>query len=340
MTTVPKPHGNRLAELDALRGIAAMMVVLFHFTWRFGEQYPNAPTLGWGLPWGKYGVELFFAVSGFVIFMTLENTRTASDFIVSRFSRLFPAYWSAILLTIGITSIAGMWQMIPSLRDTFANFTMLQGYAYIESIDPVYWSLTVELSFYIVMLGLWRLKLLDRIEWVLAGWIAIKWLFWLVPALPSRLGFLLIQEYIPFFAIGILAYRVRSGERTWGQQVAVLVWAFVSVLVIDPPAEKIVYVAVAIVTALLTRPGALAFLVNPVTLWLGAISYPLYLLHNNIGFAVMLRLGEAGLPAPLLVIAATLLALTLATLVNRFIEKPSLAIIRDWWRLRKGVQTA
>src|SRR5947208_2292947 len=89
----------RFAELDALRGIAAVMVVIFHYTWRSEKVLPGANGFTHGLSWGYFGVELFFAISGFVILMTLRQTKTSSDFVVSRFARLFPAYWAAIILT-------------------------------------------------------------------------------------------------------------------------------------------------------------------------------------------------------------------------------------------------
>ena len=93
------PKSDRLVEIDALRGVAALAVVLFHYTTRFTELFKpgTLPTISF--PGGHYGVNLFFIISGFVIFMTLEKTARPLDFVVSRFSRLFPAYWAAIFLT-------------------------------------------------------------------------------------------------------------------------------------------------------------------------------------------------------------------------------------------------
>lgn len=87
----------RLAALDGLRFVAAAAVMFFHYT--------SAEKLLWGNPsrlefpginvvtrYGYLGVELFFIISGFVIPMTAYG-RTTEDFVASRFSRLFPAYW-------------------------------------------------------------------------------------------------------------------------------------------------------------------------------------------------------------------------------------------------------
>jgi hypothetical protein len=68
-------HSARFRELNVLRGIAASLVVLFHYWTRYGQLYvpDNPPLLGFEFPDGIYGVYLFFMISGFVIFMTLRQ---------------------------------------------------------------------------------------------------------------------------------------------------------------------------------------------------------------------------------------------------------------------------
>ncbi|MCM2335320.1 MAG: acyltransferase family protein, partial [Pseudomonas sp.] len=108
---------GRVVELDALRGLAALAVVAFHYTTHYQAQVGHAQPLGFGFPFGNYGVHLFFLISGFVIFMTLERTRSPLDFVVSRFSRLFPAYWAAMAVTAAVVYTVGLpGQRLP-LRD-------------------------------------------------------------------------------------------------------------------------------------------------------------------------------------------------------------------------------
>src|ERR1044072_9360250 len=83
---------SRIKELDALRGIAALMVVFFHYTfWR-----PQAK-LGFNL--GTTGVDLFFMISGFVIFMSLLHINQSKEFVINRISRLYPGYWACVTFT-------------------------------------------------------------------------------------------------------------------------------------------------------------------------------------------------------------------------------------------------
>jgi peptidoglycan/LPS O-acetylase OafA/YrhL len=88
-----RPTTNRLQGLDALRGIAAIAVVLTHYTFGFSIFIQaHRPGLLFNVINGHFGVNLFFIISGFVIFMTLERSANLSDFSISRFARLWPAY--------------------------------------------------------------------------------------------------------------------------------------------------------------------------------------------------------------------------------------------------------
>ena len=82
----------RLSQLDAIRGVAALMVVLYHYTMQYQKFLGVDYGVSFAFPWGWLGVHFFFMMSGFVIFMTLCRTATGADFLVSRFSRLFPTY--------------------------------------------------------------------------------------------------------------------------------------------------------------------------------------------------------------------------------------------------------
>ena len=142
-----KTTGSRIEELDGLRGLAAIAVVLFHYTTRYSEIYGRETGLPFEFPYGNLGVELFFGISGFVIFMTLDRTRSLGDFVVSRVSRLYPAYWAAIILTTAVVNLEGMTEFMRSPFEITVNFTMLQSFVGVRAVDGVYWTLAVELAF-------------------------------------------------------------------------------------------------------------------------------------------------------------------------------------------------
>lgn len=103
-----KPRTSRLVEIDALRGAAALAIVLFHDTTHFTKQFGASPPPTISFSAGHSGGNLFFIISGFVIFMTLEKTSMPMDFVICRFSSLFPTYWVAIVLAFVIAHLLGL----------------------------------------------------------------------------------------------------------------------------------------------------------------------------------------------------------------------------------------
>ena len=78
--------GVRLDEIDVLRGLAALAVVVFHYSGHSQRYFADFP---FHLEYGKYGVQLFFVISGFFIFQTIEKCRNVQEFLLLRFSRLY-----------------------------------------------------------------------------------------------------------------------------------------------------------------------------------------------------------------------------------------------------------
>jgi peptidoglycan/LPS O-acetylase OafA/YrhL len=151
---------KRFHELDVLRGVAAVGVVLFHYITRYDQLYPRRGDVAFDFEIGSSGPLLFFVISGFVIFMTLSRCKVVSDFTVSRFSRLYPAYWAAVLLTYTVGTIWPLPGQHYTVFQLLINFTMLQAYLGVPPIDDVYWTLNIEIFFYATMLILFFLGLI------------------------------------------------------------------------------------------------------------------------------------------------------------------------------------
>jgi peptidoglycan/LPS O-acetylase OafA/YrhL len=330
---------GRLTELDALRGVGALCVLIFHYSTRFHELFPQAAHVPFSFPGGNYRVLLFFTISGFAIFFTLDRIRTVADFIVNRFARLYPAYLVAMLLTLGIEYLAHATQLLVGPVAIFANFTMLQGFAFMPEVDGAYWTLTVEIAFYVCMIAIWKFVGIRRLEPVLALWLAVRWLFWLWPDMPERIIMLLVLRYTPFFVIGMLAYRLWSGQRTLAQQAPYAALALLSIATMETWDVTIVGgVLVAAFLALIH--GHLRFLALRPLVWLGGISYSFYLIHQHVGFVVMLEFAKAGYSPWLGFAAAFTVALTLGTVINRVVERPAGEAIIAWWKRRREARLA
>ncbi|MFF3748043.1 acyltransferase family protein [Streptomyces kronopolitis] len=330
--------GNRLAALDGLRLLAALMVVFYHYValappW--GHPTDTIfPTAHKAAQYGWLGVEVFFLVSGFVICMSVWD-RTVGEFAVSRLSRLFPAYWAGILLT---AVVVKTWPEITSLRgwDTvITNLTMLQGGNNTPNTDPVYWTLFAELKFYLIMVVVMLFGVTYRNCLILCGvWTTAAAL---APVLKTPLiTAFAMPQYAPFFIAGIAFYLMRRHRPN------AILWAIV-ILQLLLAQRYIDYrlatnLGKAAVNTLPTWPARLliiaAFaLLGAVALgvcdrihwkWLttaGALTYPLYLIHMSIGMTLIHHYRNT-IPAPPLVASVTALMFATAWLIHHLIERP------------------
>jgi len=90
---------KRLKELDSLRGLTTILVVFYHYTFRYNQLYPHNSCFPFAFYYGKYGAQAFFIISGFVIFMSLTKIEKPINFIVHRFIRLYPTFWFCVIFT-------------------------------------------------------------------------------------------------------------------------------------------------------------------------------------------------------------------------------------------------
>lgn len=340
MNEKPTLHSMRLLELDALRGLAALSVVLFHYTTRYQELYGHTtqPLVRFDL--GHHGVNLFFMISGFVIFMTLNKTRRTADFVISRFSRLYPTYWAAVCITFALMHRFELPGKAVPIHVLAVNLTMFQEMFGVKHVDNVYWTLQVELIFYLLMLGLFHFRQLKRIELILFIWLGVRLAYLILPSFaeiePSYvIGKLLIQSFIPFFALGIVFFRMRETENRSTQHIALII---ASMLLIYFGEGFDVFLVACLFTAIFWSfiSGRLTILTAAPLVFLGTISYSLYLLHENIGWAIIYTMEQRGDDTHLAIAVALLMSLALATAMTYLVEKPALKAIRGFWKRRQS----
>lgn len=327
---------NRLQALDALRGVAALGVMLFHYLPYYDELYRHSFSSPDVLEFGRYGVHLFFMLSGFVILMTLERTENARWFGLARAFRLLPALWVCILLTFFIVQMLGPDDRTVSFSTALINFTLLHSYLDYSHVDGAYWSLVIEGTFYLWMAILfYALKSWKQLRMVLFGWVIISYIAMihlenLSPSLLFLTHELLFAMYAPLFISGMLLYRwYKSGNLTTSE---VLFLALsMSHALIAYPAPFSLFVLACYAVFVLAISGYLNFIVNRLTLWLGSLSYSLYLIHQNIGYGIINHSYAIGLSGITGVAIAVGVSFLLAILIHYHVEKPALL----WFRERR-----
>ena len=328
---------DRFYEIDLLRFLAALAVVLYHYTFRGfaegGYSPVEYPILGEVFKYGLYGVQLFFIISGFVILMT-ESKRDAANFVISRITRLYPAFWVCVSLTAAFIFWKGGEIFQIGVVEYLLNLTMISGFANVKMVDGVYWTLLVEIKFYLLIFVLLVCGQIKRIEWFLVFWLALTVLSLLVP-LPKIITFLFLPDWSSFFIAGALFYLIRqSGLNLIRSAMLVMslllsLWQNLSEikhLEVLYKSDFSPYISSAVIVAcftvfLLISLGYTKGLSSQKLIKLGVLTYPLYLIHQNIGFMMFHEFGGS-VNRYVLLVALVLVMLVVAWLIHRVIEQP------------------
>ncbi|WP_225849986.1 acyltransferase [Streptomyces sp. HPF1205] len=345
----PAPRGGgrergRLRALDGLRLVAALMVCMYHYAGRDGDiahswgRSPKEifPHLAGAFSYGPLGVQIFFIISGFVICMSGWG-RSLKDFAISRVTRLYPAYWAALLLVTVVFAVAGYQRV--SNTDLITNVSMLQMPAGAQRVLGVDWTLWAEMRFYLLfaVCVLWRGATRQRVLMFCALWTAGA-----LYAGTSEQPFLetaLMPDYAPFFVGGIglyLVHRFGHDALSWGVvAVGFLLGQRYAVGDLVAPAHTHVFhhrsqAGVIAVVAFGFAAVAAVTLVPRIAgvnwRWLttaGALTYPFYLVHEHLGWVEIDKLHHRTSlsdPAVFAVTVATMLALAYA--LHRLVERP------------------
>ena len=337
---------GRLYPLDAFRFVAAISVVGYHYIASYvdGALLPgplrNAPGVA---RYGYLGVPLFFMISGFVILWSAQG-RSATDFAISRVSRLYPAFWVAMLVT-ALFIIAFAWlESIPAtppvtVARLVANATMVPSLFGATAIDGVYWTLELELRFYALVFLLILTRQVAHLERWLYIWLALCILSY-VTTLPWIVSYLTLDPYGPFFIAGGLFYLCYRDGADLSRLLAIVGTAYLAVVAslrmrsdfITPDSISTIVVPLIVAGFFAAFVGLVAgprlMKQSELLSHLGALTYPLYLVHGAIGRLLIDYL------TPLVNVAGALLAATFVTLFIAqmlvvFVDVPARAPMRN-----------
>ena len=320
----------RIRELDALRGLAALAVVFYHYTSQYDKIFGHNEVLSWQLPYGSFGVQLFFMISGFVIFLTLDRVTKPMDFVISRSSRLYPAYWSAIIITTIIVWSFGLQGEERTWVTTLANFSMIQGVFDYPDVDGVYWTLLYELIFYVIMFLFFKWGNFKKIHFLLLAGVLLNIANSATDAIPWKLQLFLLLKYNHLFAAGILYYLIKK-EGMKKQHYLLLLLCLAAHWLQGNLISSII-VSFFFAIFFLFIYGKLAFIAIKPLIWLGSISYSLYLLHQNIGYIIIREVEDQGFSANTAIFSALCVSLLLAHIIMIKIERPSQSWIKSKYK--------
>ncbi|PZU57577.1 MAG: hypothetical protein DI547_12885 [Sphingobium sp.] len=335
-------HRKDIRSIQMLRGIAALLVVLFHGSIQLQRTGYDADAF----KWMQAGVDIFFVISGFIMWVTTEKApdRTAGQFFLNRVQRIAPLYW---LITFAMTALLVVApRMLQSavldvphiLKSLFFIAAYNQGTHEYQPLLVPGWTLNLEMFFYVlfsIAIAVARGNRTIRLATVtlLIGGAAV--LPMLVPGLPGAITFYL-QPIIVEFLFGIILgwiYLARPIHLGFvGLAMAAAGFFLMGYNGYDNPYMPI-YVATGL-PALMVVGGALfgtQIKSRPLE-WLGNVSYSLYLTHALVlsAFAqVWKRLGLFETAAPsAFYIVSTAICIIVAGIAYVTVEKPAQAIGR------------
>ena len=331
----PRPASQRLQFLDALRGIGAVAVVIQHvgdayvgFSYTFSRTWFN---------FGKFGVTVFFLVSGFVIPYAFEKDDHVGKFWIKRFFRLYPLYWLSLAATIVAARAYPDGFIGPHLiRNEITNITMLQGFLGIPNASDPYWTLFIEMAFYFAFTAFFLTNIHKKT-------LALTWVAMACFALTSIVYPLISNSHGPFtisfcfltMLVGSTFYRRFKREVSAGALAALLLaillsgslGIYVNYFKISAP-EHVAARAVfgPLVCGFLVFGAAMAWRIDKfprALLWLGRISYSLYLLH-----AVILNVIPSFPNKVIDIFAVICLSVVVSALTYQYFERPFISIGR------------
>ena len=323
----------RFPELDLMRFLAACAVMLFHYTYLgpHNHSWPGSfPFLGQIFKYGYLGVDVFFILSGFVILLTAYH-KDALAFTVARIVRLYPAYWICVTLTAVAIILTNHHHL--GLRQYLENLTMAQSFFGIEDVSGVYWTLAVELQFYFLIFLILLTGQIRRLGSLLGMWLFAS----IVLSLRAPHGiahFFFFPQWSSYFIAGAMLFLIhREGPSRYKLFVVggcYLLSVAYEIKLLPFGGDRLeagfsvpviasflaVAYAIFIVIALRPRIGGGS---NPFYI-LGLITYPLYLLHQDLGF-ILLSSAPAGFNRVLLLCSVMAAIILVSWLVHVGPEK-------------------
>jgi len=349
---------SRYLEIDGLRGIAIILVLLFHIYDRYPRFLPYTCVHRDNFIFhnGYLGVELFFFISGFVITFSLENSISYFDFLKKRFLRLWPLMFVASILIhfTGYVLINSPYNNRHNLYDIIPGIIFIspQDINYIfntdfDIIQASFWSIFVEVKFYIIYGFLYfyfrkySIFMISFFFLVFATLLLLNIIGVDTNHIPTNTGINSLYLYnilislvfnkLGWFAIGALIYKYKVTKNINYLLTAITLLPL-SIIARDSM-DRSGFIFTLILFILFFSANNNKFIANILSikplLYLGNISYAFYLIHENavVALTTLVHKYFIWIPDMLTPLPAIMLLLIIASLMTNYVEKPIRNII-------------
>ncbi len=319
--------------LNVIRAISAILIMLFHYTTMYNQSIYTPENLKTSypvtFPWGSMAVISFFLLSGFLT--EINSEESALKYLGKRFIRLYPAFFVAVILTSVVTFLFYKPAFV-GIEAILVNFTMLPSLFGVSAVDGVYWTLVYEIKFYIIVAILLAIRKLKLNNVLVLLWAIVSLMAGIFKDLlsgtliGSGIEFFLFPKYSTTFLLGIALREVSKNKKNiisyftavvsvvghyFSLGLSSMIWAMVVAVII-------VYVSIINPKTVLNKDNVFTKACS----FLASISYALYLVHQNIGYAIIRGLVTCGLTNEVFVLIPIAVSILIAYLIFRFVETP------------------
>jgi peptidoglycan/LPS O-acetylase OafA/YrhL len=342
---------KRFEILDLFRFVAILMVMFYHYFSRWSiahhtvDLYPYSNKYDFFL-WGRMGVQFFFIISGFVIYMTLERASSLLDFAKKRLVRLWPSMLLLSSITFIVFTLFDHPIIFPeshALSNLFYSWTFLgksmnnAGYKY---VDGSYWSLWVEIQFYILSAVLFFiLKKINRVSFFPYVLFAMAlFVVLLKPVMGAFNEMFNLFLYFNFFVMGVVFKELFRSDQPWSFKcihwhimllfLLLIEWAFFADDGVSRALDGLFIVAFYMFIFFAHRRWVPQHPVFSVFVLFGEASYLSYLMHQNMGVLLINKLAYVGPFDFMVPVGVMALMFVLSAFLYRHFEKPTMAFLK------------
>lgn len=300
---------GRSIKFDLFRGISALMVLLYHYSFRYFEIFYNGKSFQ-TFKYGFLGVPVFFILSGLLISKSLQKDSNLIHYFSKRFFRIYPTYIVCMLCTFLVTKFLFITVRTVTYGDFILNFFVISDYLGGKYVDSSYWSLAIEILFYILA------PLLISFRSLFIGLIILSFS-------NTFLSFYIFNvftlfNWVNFFYLGYLLL-----NKSVVKKINILEYGLVFLNVylhfgLSYLFTSIFFVVFYFINLKIELPSYFIRIIR----FLADVSFPLYLLHQNIGyFLINFFVLKLSIPYMFSILIIIFILYTLAYIVHITIEK-------------------
>lgn len=330
---------QKIGSINLLRFIAAIAVVFYHYAYTFYHRemsYIDIPFLRYISKYGYLGVDLFFIISGFVIALSAEN-RNIYGFIKSRIGRLYPLFWiSAIITSLFLLFGGHLIYSELSWYRFWTNMTMIPGLftspETYDLLDGSYWSLVIEIKFYALVGVLLLIKQFKNIE--------IYASISMISIIIAKYFNLIANDsdliWATYFIAGIIFYKIFKTQILSYNRIIILLLSFIYSSIFSLQRDMgeafkshtiVLYILSFYIIFLLIAQHKINIKNNWFISLCGALTYPVYLLHQQIGKILFTYFHIQNIPLWISFISIFTFIVSLSYIIQSVFENPGRKIL-------------